>query len=340
MARKLRIAYPGALYHVINRGNYRADIFESDAAKKAFLTTLWEAADKANWRIHAYVIMRNHYHIALETPDGTLVEGMRWLQSTFAHRFNRFRKESGHVFQGRYQAIVVQDFAHLATVVNYIHLNPVRAQIVAPADAATYPWSSLALLPSPTRPPRLDLSTGLKGAGSLTDSPDGQRTYLDYLTWLATADAKQKELEFARLSRGWVIGGRDFVKALAQDHKEQWAQTSAFEQDAHAAREAAWEQILATHLKTLGCDAEAAKRDRKSAAWKVAIAATMRRDTTATNVWLTEQLNMGAADGVSRYVAEARRGSRPEATKLIDLLAKPSASPAAPESHNIILHID
>ena len=102
MARKLRIEYEGALYHVINRGNYRADIFASDGAREAFAECLWEACEKTGWRVHAYVIMRNHYHVALETPNGDLVAGMKWLQATFANRFNRFRKELGHVFQGRY----------------------------------------------------------------------------------------------------------------------------------------------------------------------------------------------------------------------------------------------
>ena len=88
MARKLRIEYEGALYHVINRGNYRADIFASDGAREAFEECLWEACEKTGWRVHAYVIMRNHYHVALETPNGDLVAGMKWLQATFANRFN------------------------------------------------------------------------------------------------------------------------------------------------------------------------------------------------------------------------------------------------------------
>jgi putative transposase len=104
MARKLRLEFPGALYHVINRGNYRADVFAAERTKEAFAACVFEACAKADWRLHAYVIMRNHYHLAIETPNGNLVEGMRWLQSTFANRFNRLRREQGHVFQGRYKA--------------------------------------------------------------------------------------------------------------------------------------------------------------------------------------------------------------------------------------------
>ena len=155
MARKLRLQYAGAFYHVINRGNYRADVFASDGAKDAFLECLGEACAKTGWKVHGYLVMRNHYHLALETPEPNLVEGMQWLQSTYANRFNRFRGERGHVFQGRYQAIVVEDGAHLGAVAHYIHLNPVRARIVSVRQANEYRWSSLRflrpILPSETR---------------------------------------------------------------------------------------------------------------------------------------------------------------------------------------------
>src|SRR4051812_47665112 len=124
MARKLRLQYEGALYHVINRGNYRRDIFQTAGAAKAFEATLFEAGDRYGWRLHAHALMRNHFHLALETPESNLVEGMHWLQSTYATRFNRYRSDRGHLFQGRYQSPVIEDAAVLVRVVNYIHLNP------------------------------------------------------------------------------------------------------------------------------------------------------------------------------------------------------------------------
>jgi putative transposase len=108
MARKLRLEFPGACYHVINRGNYRADIFATDGAKAAFERCLFEAGTKSGWLLHAFVLMRNHYHLAVETPLANLVSGMQWLQATFANRFNRFRDERGHLFQGRYKALLVE----------------------------------------------------------------------------------------------------------------------------------------------------------------------------------------------------------------------------------------
>ncbi len=91
MARKLRVEYEGAIYHVISRGNYRADVFRSDKTKEAFLACLDEACTKAGWLVHAWCVMSNHYHLCLETPAANLVDGMRWLQCTFSVRFNRYR---------------------------------------------------------------------------------------------------------------------------------------------------------------------------------------------------------------------------------------------------------
>jgi REP element-mobilizing transposase RayT len=105
MARRLRIQYPGAIYHVINRGNYRRDLFTSPGEAQAFLATVKEAKERMGWHVHAYVLMRNHYHLAIETPEPNLVQGMHWLQTTWSSRFNRFRSESGHLFQGRYRAL-------------------------------------------------------------------------------------------------------------------------------------------------------------------------------------------------------------------------------------------
>src|SRR5947209_1210880 len=125
MARKLRIQFEGAVYHVISRGNYRAHVFADDRTKSAFLGCLDEACRKAGWVVHAWCVMSNHYHLCVETPQPNLVDGMRWLQGTFSVRFNRFRDERGHLFQGRYKALLVASEA-IGAVCHYIHLNPVR----------------------------------------------------------------------------------------------------------------------------------------------------------------------------------------------------------------------
>ena len=120
MPRKLRLEYPGAIYHVINRGNYRADVFRNEGAKAAFEACLFEACARCAWLLHGFVVMRNHFHLALETPDGNLAAGMQWLQATFANRFNRRRGEHGHLFQGRYKALPVEEGEALASLMEQV----------------------------------------------------------------------------------------------------------------------------------------------------------------------------------------------------------------------------
>ena len=106
MPRSLRIEYPGAVYHVLNRGNYRDAVFREVASKDLFVDTLAKTCERTGWVLHAFSLLDNHYHLCLETPDANLSVGMQWLQSTFANHFNRFVGERGHVFQGRYKSLV------------------------------------------------------------------------------------------------------------------------------------------------------------------------------------------------------------------------------------------
>lgn len=318
MARKLRIQYAGALYHVINRGNYRSDVFETDGAKESFLECLGQACEKTGWRVHGYIVMRNHYHLALETPKPNLVAGMQWLQSTYANRFNRFRGEHGHVFQGRYHAIVVEDGARLGAVAHYIHLNPVRAHIAPVRELSNYRWSSLHFLWNRKgRPPWLRLDEALSAAGELPDTGGGHAAYLDFLAWLAEDDPAQKAFAFDCMCEGWVLGSKEFKVALIEEHKGALQDLDLSEAEVGEIRERVGEKTLATCLKRLGRSWGDTVNEPKAAAWKVAIAAHLRAISTVKNPWLAEKLNMGDPDGVSRYVSELRQGKRPEAAKLL-----------------------
>jgi len=318
MARKLRLEYAGAMYHVIDRGNYRAGVFAEEGARKAFKECLFEACAKAGWVLHAYVLMTNHYHLALETPQGNLVEGMRWLQSTFANRFNRYRGERGHVFQGRYQALVVESDEGLGAVAHYIHLNPVRAKIVPVERLAEFRGSSYAALLEPRkRPACLRVETFLKAAGDLADTAAGRRKYGEYLTWLAENEPAQKKLQFETMSKGWALGGKEFRLALAKEHQGKWAHPERQEASSREARELLWSEAVKVAMARLGKTAANVTADIKAAPWKVAVAAQFKALSTVSNVWLAEQLRMGAPDGVSRYVGELRRGKRKEAEKLM-----------------------
>lgn len=140
MTRPIRIEYAGALYHVTSRGDRQEDIYIDDVDRSNFLTLLAQVSKDYNWLIHAYCLMGNHYHLLVETPDGNLSKGMRQLNGVYTQLTNRYHGKVGHVFQGRYKAILVQKENYLLELARYIVLNPVRARMVR--EAKDWPWSS------------------------------------------------------------------------------------------------------------------------------------------------------------------------------------------------------
>ncbi len=140
MARPLRVEYPGAYYHIINRGNNREKIFRDNRDKEKFLEYLGIASERFSIIIHTYCLMDNHYHLLIETPEANLSVAMQWINVSYAGYFNAKRNRSGHLFQGRFKSILVDADEYLKHVSRYIHLNPVRAKIVA--KPLEYRWSS------------------------------------------------------------------------------------------------------------------------------------------------------------------------------------------------------
>ena len=140
MARPLRIEYDGAVYHVTSRGNERKNIFKDDEDRLLFLDTLRRVNEKYNWLCHAYCLMNNHYHLVIETPDGNLSKGMRQLNGVYTQSYNKIHDRVGHVFQGRYKAILVSKESHLLETCRYVVLNPVRAKAVR--NPGEWKWSS------------------------------------------------------------------------------------------------------------------------------------------------------------------------------------------------------
>ncbi|MBV1961072.1 MAG: transposase [Immundisolibacteraceae bacterium] len=152
MARPPRIEFPGAFYHVTSRGDGRGDVYLDDIDRQRFLEVLSEVVERFNWVCHAYCLMDNHYHLLIETPEGNLSLGMRQLNGVFTQRFNRRHQRVGHVFQGRYKAILLQEDAYLLELCRYIVLNPVRAQMVQQPD--DWRWSSFAATAGIDPPPQ------------------------------------------------------------------------------------------------------------------------------------------------------------------------------------------
>jgi putative transposase len=184
------------------RGNYRRNLFLPKGAAESFEVFLFEACDRFGRRLHAFVIMQNHFHLAVETPEPNLSEGMQWLQATWAARFNRFRGETGRPFQGRYKALHVEPGHALAQVAHYIHLNPVRAKVLSAERLPEFRWSSLWWLVQRQRPTCLTADTVLAESGGLAETKAGWRRYVSYLGVLAEKDAKRRGEKFGRLSRG------------------------------------------------------------------------------------------------------------------------------------------
>lgn len=307
MGGPLRLEYAGACYHVINRGNYRRNLFTGRGAAEAFVRTLGEAATKYGWRVHAFVVMSNHFHLALELTEPNLSEGMKWLQGTWVRRANGFRSLIGRPFQGRYKALLVEPGYSLGQVAHYIHLNPVRAGLVAATESVHYPWSSLPSWTRKDRPDWLEAATVLAEAGGLPDNAKGWAKYRSYLAFLATDASKVKELAAKHLSRGWCVGGKEFRATAKRDLAQRGADLerdrfAGIEPEAHRAeREQVWEERLVklavatrTELHRLGA--------AKSEPAKVLLAAAMKQSTSVSNGWLARRLGMGQPASVSQFV--------------------------------------
>ncbi len=302
MPRKLRVEYPGAVYHVISRGNYRKNLFTMAGTGKAFENALFETVERCGWELLAYVIMSNHYHLAVRTSTPNLVEGMKWLQSTFATRFNRFTGERGHVFQGRYKSLVLTEERSIQSLVDYIHLNPVRARMVALEQLESHELGSFAKYWHNQKVCRgLDRRTLLAGIGA-ANSRKGMERYRDHLGLLDESNPRKRAELFKRYCRGWFIGTKEAKTELTQNltnqhHDVQWEGA-----DLKSLNEARWESLVVDELKRAKKTETDIANDKKGVAWKVRIAKRLRKETTVKNPWIAQRLNMGHPNHVSLLV--------------------------------------
>jgi len=214
VARPLRIEYPGAIYHVLSRGDRREAIVKDDGDRKLFLEILERACGRTGWEIHAYCLMSNHFHLVVETPRSNLSAGMQWFLGSFTQQFNRRHRLSGHLFGGRYKALLVdgREGAYLRQVCDYVHLNPVRAGIIGSKAAVhSYPWSSCAhyLRAARRRPAWLRTDRLLGEHGIVSDGVRGAREFSRRMEALREEANRAQELQPIR--RGWKLGREDFL---------------------------------------------------------------------------------------------------------------------------------
>ena len=209
MARPLRIEFAGAVYHVTSRGNARADIFEADSDRETFLRILGAVVKRFNWLCHAYCLMNNHYHLLIETPEGNLSAGMRQLNGVYTQAFNRAHRRDGHVFKGRFTAILVEKESHLLELCRYVVLNPVRAGMVERPEQ--YRWSSYLPTLGKAAKPALLTTRWLLGNFSNTLAESRLR-YRQFVT----AGMDDIESPLGKLSGQILLGTEEFVQRVKE----------------------------------------------------------------------------------------------------------------------------
>ena len=299
MPRKQRIEFPGATYHIISRGNYRKNLFTDEETINSFETSIFQTVERCGWTLHAYVIMRNHYHLAVHTPDANLVAGMKWLQSTFATRFNRFHNERGHVFQGRYKSLFVTEDAQLRRLIDYIHLNPVRARICQTSELETYQPSSFAKLWTHESFGKGLMREQLLPRYGLPVSLQGMQLYRDRLAVAEERNPRKRKELSKQFCQGWFLGSKEARSNLAEKLLTETAETDLIGSTLRGLRKERWDAVASSLLERLKKTAADIAEEPKGASWKVEIARRLRKETTASNPWIAERLNMGHPNHVS-----------------------------------------
>jgi REP element-mobilizing transposase RayT len=311
MARKLRVEYPGAVYHVMNRGDRREPIFKDDKDRMLFLETLGECCGKTGWEVQALCLMSNHFHLVVETPQGNLVAGMKWLLGTYTGRFNRRHKLFGHLFSGRYKALIVDSNGdgYLKTVCDYVHLNPARAKLLRPEQPLrAYRWSSWPeYLKRPgKRWPWLRVDRLLGENRIPLDSAAGRRQ-LEAV--LEARRAEESGADYKRVRRGWCLGEEAFRKELLGQMKERLG-AEHYGKERQETAEALAEGIVTEELKHRHWREEDLGRQAKGDAVKVALAARLRAETVMTVKWIAERLQMGSPGYVNLLLYRRQKAGR------------------------------
>ena len=313
MVRKPRLEYAGAVYHVMNRGNHQQTIFRTDGDRECFLGALGEVNERTGWKVHAYVLMGNHYHLLLETPEPNLTAGMQWLQGTYTKRFNAIHREWGHLFQGRYKAIPIEsNGGYFLAVASYIHLNPMRMKgyDFEKARPEDYAWSSYpAYVQKRKRAPWLCVNRGL-AAFDLQDTPAGRAHFTSYMQKrvleVQHADKPwEADEQWNKIRRGWYFGGDNFKGrmlegisgVLSEDGGTPFGGESICQHN-----EAQAERLIAKGLEWLGLKEEDLAGLAKKSPEKYALAWPLRRHTGVKVSWIKQRLKMCKATSFSSWL--------------------------------------
>lgn len=311
--------YAGAVYHVMDRGDRSEPIFRNDGDRELFLRTLGQVCERTGWRVHSYVLMDNHYHLLLETPEPNLSTGMQWFQSTYTIRHNVKHGLRGHVFQGRYKAIPVdgEDATYFRTASDYIHLNPARARLLG-KTLLDYRWSSFpALAGAPRKRPCWLCGQWILDQG---DSASKRAAFREALEQRARDDHREGEIDtemLKALRRGWCFGSEVFRSTLL-DRLEGRDGRRRFVDRLHDEGEA--KRLIQRGVVFLKDKGHEMGKSPKGSKGKIALATLIRRRTMMTNGWIAKNLHMGDPSRVSRYCAAA--AARTDIMRIVGKLEK------------------
>ena len=332
MARQIRIEYAGATYHVMARGNHGQRIYADDADRKMWLESLGEVCEKTGWRVHAFVLMGNHYHLLIETPEANLVAGMKWFQGAYTQRYNSRHRVFGHLFQGRYKALVVdgEEGRHFGVVSTYIHLNPARAKLIRIGKErlmnyrwSSYPWYVKAI--KGQHPPWLETGRVMGNLGFQSREGEGYESYMEGRVLELGMKTGREALneEWKMIRRGWYIGGEGFRGRMLKRVKEalKRGQSKSYQGAAKRAHgEAEAQRLLVSGLTVLGVPADQLTKTAKGTMEKKVLAWWLRRRTTAGRQWICERLRMGEVSAVNRGIQTIEGGRDPQAQRMKKLL--------------------
>jgi len=253
MGRAWRIEYEGGLYHVLSRGNERNDIFRDDRDRLKFLDVMGDMADQYHIDIFAYTLMNNHYHILLRTNDANLSKGMQWLALTYTRRFNNRYFRSGHLFQGRFKSLIVENDAYLLRLSCYIHRNPLRAGMIT--RLAEYPWSSYKAYAYGRKAPDWLLTEPIL---SQLDAKDKHKAYREKAQQYADEEMKLWE----DFRHGMIIGTKAFVDKLRSKYMPKAIQKE-IPQQRSLGRSMDPEKVFDQAAGILGCDLSVIRESRR-----------------------------------------------------------------------------
>jgi len=302
MARSIRIENPESVYHVYSRGNYREPIFRDFRTAEVFIKILEETIIRTDWHVYAFAIMTNHFHFVVKAPRANLSRGMHLLLTTFASRFNRFREEHGHVFQGRYQAKRIPTGFDVSRVIDYVHLNHVRKGIYKVEELSGSPLSSVSLLMNPDNRSVFKIVDGLKFFG-YPDAIQGRIAYLNHLRRVDQTDAESKHFDYDW--KAAVIAERAVLKKNPQGLEN--PSDLPYEQIVRLDDDYT-EMVVKRLLLKYGKTELDIKLDQGLVPWKVSMAINLQALTTASLPFIARRLNAGSSSNLAQHI---KRGQAP-----------------------------